>query len=71
MRAMSVAVFGIVVFVIGAVAMTPGGARLSMRLNNAPLNDGQGYKPKTVTGTRVMGAVLALAGIIIFIIGVA
>jgi hypothetical protein len=54
---------GILLIVLGLVGLTPAGARLSMRMNEAPGSGGQGYKPKTVTGTRVLSIFVLIAGI--------
>lgn len=58
-------VIGVIFIVLGIVSMTPAGARLSMRMNDAPGSGGQGYKPKSVTATRVLGAVVFVVGIVV------
>ena len=55
---------GIVLIVIGLVAMTAHGARASMRYNDAhPHQSPNSYSPKTVTGTRVLGLLILIGGI--------
>jgi hypothetical protein len=54
---------GILIIVLGLIGLTPAGARLSMRMNEAPGNGGQGYRAKTVTGTRVIAFFVVLGGV--------
>lgn len=54
---------GIVVIAIGLIVMTPAGAAWSMRENARPGNGGMGYRPKTITGQRVVGLFAVIVGI--------
>ncbi|MEH3053334.1 MAG: hypothetical protein PGN13_04895 [Patulibacter minatonensis] len=58
----------IVFIVLGLIGMTPAGARLSMRMNDAPGGGGQGYRPKTVPAMRIVSAIVFVVGVAALIV---